>query len=503
MKWIDAARVRLRLLFARRAAEARMEEEFGFHVDMETERLMREEELALEEARRRALVAFGGTDRYGEALRDGRGFGWLNGLSLDLRLGLRMLVKYPGLTIVGGFGMAVAIAIAAGSFGMIQAIMDRSLPVPEGDRVVMLQNIDSRDGNTRRDTHLHDLETWRAQLTTVEDLGAYRELNRNLIAGDGATELIRVAELSASGFTLIRARPLLGRLLQDADERPDAPHVVVIGEAAWRMRFVADPHIIGRTLRLGSTDHTVVGVAPSDVRFPVNHEYWIPLRLDPASYARGAGPSLDVFGRLAAGASMDRAGVEVQTIRTRLATSHPDIHGHVRAQVVPYTHAYFDIDVPIVAWGLRLVQALITLLLVVVGVNVAVLMYARTATRLGEITVRTALGASRRRVVLQLFAEALVLSGTAAVIGLAAASVALNRIAELLRRELGGSLPFWFEPGLSPALAAYVAGLAVLAAVIVGVMPALRATGSRIQAGLKNLGTGAAGMQLGRTWQLL
>jgi len=502
MKWIDAARVRLRLLFARRAAEARMEEEFRFHVDMETERLVREEKLAPAEARRRALVAFGGTDRYGEALRDGRGLGWLNGLSLDLRLGLRMLVKYPGLTIVGGFGMAVAIAIAGVSFGMIQAITDRSLPVPEGDRVVVLQNIDARDGSTRRDTHLHDLETWRGQLTSVEALGAYRELNRNLIAGDGAT-LIRVAEMSASGFTLVRARPLIGRLLQDADERPDAPHVVVIGEDEWRQRFAADPGIIGRTLRLGTTDHMVVGVAPSRVRFPVNHEYWIPLRLDPARIERGTAPSLDVFGRLAAGASMARAGGEAENIRSRLATSHPDIYEHIRAQVVPYTHAHFDVDAPLVAWGLRLVQALITLLLVVVGVNVAVLMYARTASRLGEITVRTALGASRRRVVLQLFAEGLVLSSTAAAVGLVTASFALNRIADLLRREMGGSLPFWLEPGLSPALAAYAAGLAVLAAVIVGVVPALRATGSRIQAGLKNLGTGAAGMQLGRTWQLL
>jgi putative ABC transport system permease protein len=502
MKWIDVARARLRLLFARRATEERMREEFRFHVDMETDRLVREEGLAPEEARRRALVAFGGMDRHGEAMRDGRGLGWVSGLSLDLRLGLRMLVKYPGLTIVGGFGMAVAIAVAGVSFGLLSAMLDPSLPVPQGDRVVAVQHINARTGNSTGYTRLHDLETWREQLRSVGELGAFREVNRNLVVGDGA-ELITLAEISASGFALVRARPLLGRPLLTADEEPEAPPVIVIGEDEWRQQFAADPRIIGRSLRLGSTHHTVVGVMPTGFGFPINHQYWIPLKSLATDFARAAGPAVQVFGRLTADTDMDAAGVEVETIRSRLAVSHPGTYEELRAQVVPYTYPYFDVDAPGVAWIFALVQAMTTLLLVVVGVNVAVLMYARTASRLGEITVRTALGASRRRVVLQLFAEALVLSGVATVIGLMTASLVLNRVAELLRRELGGALPFWLEPGVSPGLAAYAAGLAVLAAVIVGVVPALRATGSRIQSGLKNLGTGAAGMQLGRTWTLL
>jgi predicted permease len=309
--------------------------------------------------------------------------------------------------------------------------------------------------------------------------------------------------MTASGFTLVRMPPLLGRPLLESDERRGAADVVVIGEDEWRNRFAADAGIIGRTLRLGTTEHTIVGVMPSGFRFPVNHQYWVPLRLSAADYERGAGPSIDVFGRLAAGASMARTRVEVETIRDRLAASHPEVYAHIRPQVMPYTYPFFDIDDPGVAFAFHVIQVLITLLLVVVGVNVAILMYARTASRLGEITVRTALGASRRRVVLQLFAEALVLSSAAAVAGLATAGYVLDRLSGLLRTEYGGELPFWLDPGLSPGLAAYVAGLAVLAAVIVGVVPALRATGSRIQAGLRNLGTGSVGIQLGRTWTLL
>jgi putative ABC transport system permease protein len=432
------------------------------------------------------------------------GRAWLSGLSLDVRLGVRMLVKHPGLTVIGGLGMAVAIAIAAISFGMIYALMDTALPVPDGDRVVMIQNFDARISNPNRATHLHDLATWREQLRSVRELGAFRNARRNLLQGAGDPELIRIAELSAAGFTVARTPPLLGRPLLEADEQLGAADVVVIGEEAWRNRFTADVGIVGRTIRLGAREHTVVGVMPAHFRFPVNHQYWIPLRLNAADYERGAAPDMDVFGRLADGASLNGARTEVETIRRRLATSHPDVYARIRPQVMPYTLPFFDLDSPRVAWAYHLVQALVTLLLVIVGGNIAILMYARTTARLGEITVRTALGASRRRIVLQLFAEALVLSSVAAAVGLAAAALVLRRLGDLLRREFGDELPFWLDPGLSPGLTAYGVGLAILAALIIGAAPALQATGRRIERGLRSLGAGGGhGLQLGRTWTLL
>src|SRR5690349_6201350 len=119
MQWFDAARARLRLLVGRRAAEARMDDEIAFHLEMEAARLAREHGLTPDEARRRARVAFGGVERHKEAMRDGRGLAWLGGFSLDLRLGLRMLAKYPGLAIVGGLGMALATAIGAGAYALM------------------------------------------------------------------------------------------------------------------------------------------------------------------------------------------------------------------------------------------------------------------------------------------------------------------------------------------------------------------------------------------------
>jgi putative ABC transport system permease protein len=503
MKWLDAARARLRLLFQGNAAEERMREEFGFHIEMEAERLMHEEGLDAASARRRALVAFGSAERYGEELRDGRGAAWLSGLSLDIRLGMRMLVKYPGLAIVGGLGIAVAITIAGVSFGVIYAMMDPALPFDGGDRVVMVQNLNTQHGNPDRGTHLHDLSTWREQLRSVTELGAFRTVRRNIADGEGGVELVSVAQMSATGFTITRVAPLIGRPLQESDERADAAAAVVIGEDVWRNRFAGDANIIGRTIRLGTVEHEVVGVMPARMRFPVNHEYWTPLRLNDADYERGAGPSLDVFGRLVEGTTLERARIEVATVRDRLAATYPDVYEHVTSSVMPYTFPFFDIDSPSVAWAFHLIQVLITLLLVIVGVNVAVLMYARTASRLGEITVRTALGASRRRVVLQLLAEALVLSAIAAGVGLVVSSFVLQRVGELLRSAMHGELPFWLDPQLSPGLTVYAVVLAVLAAVIVGAVPALKATGTQIQSGLRSLGAGGSGLQLGRTWTFL
>lgn len=501
MSWVDQTRTRLRLLLAPRGTESRMDEEFRFHIEMETERLVREAGLDPQEARRRALVAFGGVEKHKEALRDGRGLAWLTGMSLDLRIGLRMLVKYPGLSLVGVLGMAVAVAIGAVSFNVIYTFIDPTLPLDEGDRVVAIQNLNPRLNDEDRRTHLHDLATWREALQAVEELGAYRTIDRNLIAREGRPESVRIAEMTASGFRVARVPPLVGRYFDEEDQRRGAPAVVVIGYDVWQSRFAGEPDVVGRTLQLGSTLHSVIGVMPQGFAFPVNNRIWTPLRLDPLDFERGQAPGIDVFGRLAPSATLDDVQTQLTMIGQRLAADHPETHQHIRPRVLPYPRAF--LDSPELAWVFHLVQLLVTMLLVVVGTNVAVLVHARTTTRTGEIAVRSALGASRGRVVAQLFAEALVLSAAAAAVGLVAAWFTLRRLDALASRIGPGQLPFWMDFGLSPGVVLYVAGLVVLGAVIVGVVPALRATRRHVHAGLQQLGPGRSGMRLGRTWTAL
>lgn len=337
---------------------------------------------------------------------------------LDIKLGGRMLIKYPVVSLVGGLGLAVAIAIGAGFFD-VAAVVRSTLPFEEGERIVAIENWDTEWNNQERRIP-HDFVMWRDELKSIENLGAYRTIGRNLIIPGGETELVYAAEMTASGFALARVPALLGRTLLDADEHAGAPPVVVIGHDLWLTRFASDPGIIGREIRLGSTVHTVVGVMPEGFAFPISHRTWIPFRADPNRHARREGPGIHVFGRLAEGATLESAHAELTTIAQRMASAFPDTHERLRPRVVPYTMQLFD---DMEGWEIPFLQGLILLLLVVVCVNVAILVYARTATRQGEIAVRSALGASRRRIVAQLFIEALVFSAVSAVIGLAVARV--------------------------------------------------------------------------------
>lgn len=476
--------------------EAEMAEEFRLHLELRTADLVREG-LHPHEAARRARLEFGHLQSHKDDARASRGLRLFDELGfswLDMKLGLRMLAKYPGLSLVAVVGMSVAVAIAAGAFGLIASLTDPTLPLDQGERVVSLLKGDPDNADSRV---LHDFVQWRDELQSVQHLSAYVSDRRNLVIPDRGVELVRIAQMTASGFRVARVAPVLGRPLLDEDERASAPPVIVIAYEEWQRRFDGDPAILGRLVRLGGTVHTVVGVMPEGFGFPVDHRYWVPLKLDPADYESGGGPSLFLFGRLADGATLERAQAELTVIGLRTAAASPETREHLRPRVLRYTYAY--IDSPGGWLMMRAVSLIISLLLVVVAVNVAVLVYARTATRAGEIAVRTALGASRRRVVAQLFAEALVLSGIAAALGLAIARAGLGLFEDILVAS-GAELPFWMTLGLSPGLVAYVAGLALLAGVIVGVVPALKATGRRVQAGLQQLSSRGSQMQLGRMW---
>jgi putative ABC transport system permease protein len=420
---------------------------------------------------------------------------------LDFKLALRMLVRYPGLTAIGVVGMAVGIAIAAGAFGILYTFIDPALPLDEGDRIVVIQNWDAAANRVERRT-AHEFVEWREALASVQEIGAYTQVSRNLIADGAQPETVRIAAMSAAGFRLTRVPPLIGRTLEPADELDGAPDVLVIGHEAWRARFGADPSIVGRPVKLGAVPHVIVGVMPEGFGFPVSHQYWIPLRMDGSRPERRSGPDLTIFGRLAPGATFESANAELALLGQRAAEAMPQTHAQLRPRILPYTYPFFDIDSPAIAWVVHLVQFLITLLLVVVCVNVAILVYARTATRAGEIAVRTALGASRSRIVAQLFLEALVLAAVAAIAGLVLASAGLEQIHAAMLRGYS-ALPFWWDFGLSTGAVLYVVGLTVLAAAIVGIVPALKATGPRMHGRLKSMSAGSGGMQLGRLWTFM
>jgi putative ABC transport system permease protein len=408
---------------------------------------------------------------------------------LDLKLGVRMLARYPGLSLAAAFAIAVVVACGTAA-AAYDAVVNGSLPFEDGDRVVAIENRDAAT-NAPQSRAIHDFEQWRRDLKTVDAIGAYRLLSRNLAMTGRPPEPERLAEISASAFEIARVPALLGRSLIPGDERAGALPVIVIGFDEWRRRFDADPRIVGRTISVGDATHTVVGVMPDGFGFPANENYWVPLRLDAANYPRGRGPVLYVFGRLANGATLEAAQAEVEVVGRRAAADFPETHANLRPRVLPYTHWYLGMG----AFGTALSHFAVLLLLLIVGANVAVLVYARTATRRNEIAVRSALGASRRRIVAQMFAEGLVLSAIAAAAGLALAAGIRQQLDMLIVQA-----PFWVDVTLtSTQMIRNVLGLTLLGAVVVGVIPALQATGRRAQTGLHAVAS-ASRWTVGRTY---
>ena len=421
--------------------------------------------------------------------------------ALDFTLAWRMLLRYPGLSLVSVLGMSVGITIAAGAFTIVSMMMGTKLPLPEGDRLVSLVNWDASTNN-RELRLLYDLEAWR-DAKSIEDFSVSRNVQRNLIVGGRPPEVVMVAEISASAFRAARVGAYRGRTLLPEDERAGAPDAIVIGHDDWVRRFGADPDIVGQSVGLGSTAYTIVGVMPEGFGFPTYHSFWISWRLDAAANAPRSGPSVNAFGRLAPGATLESAQAELTAISRRLAAASPATHEHLRPLVMAYAHAFSDIDDPEDALAVYAIEIAIVLLLVLICINVAILVYARTATRQGEIAVRGALGASRRRIVAQLFVEALMLAGVSAAIGIGLTAVGLRQI-EGAMQALVGRWPFWFSLELQTSTVIYVVGLTLCAAAIVGVAPALKATGRQVHTRLQTLSPGSGSrMQMGRLWTAL
>lgn len=490
---------------------AEVEEELAFHLEARVRANM-EHGMNPDEARAAAEARLGNLDgvrrectdllraeRREEARRE-----WMKVSWLDFKVGFRMLVKYPVLTLVGGMAIAFAIWVGAGTFEFVSQLLFPTLPLDGGDRIV---GIDVQDvaGNRTERRVIHDFVTWREELSAVSELGAFREVERNLITGDGRGEPVELAEISAAGFRVARTPPLLGRVLVQSDEEPGATPVAVIGHDVWQNRFAADPEIIGHVIRLGAQQTTIVGVMPEDFGFPVAQHMWVPLRLNPLDYERGGGPSLRVFGRLTDGTSLEEAQAELTALGQRAAADYPETHEHLRPRVQPYAHSILGLSGLFAIAGISSINFVALLLLLLICSNVALLMFARAATRENELVVRSALGASRGRIITQLFAESLVLGGLAALVGLVAASAGLKwglRIVETAILD-GQRLPFWVDASLSPATLLYAVLLTLLVAVITGVVPALKVTGKGVGARLRQASAGGGGFRFGGVWTVV
>ena len=478
-----------------------MNDEMRFHIEMETERLQ-QRGLSAGEAARQAAIAFGGVEKHRGAGRDVLGLTWTRGLSTDLKLGTRMMRKHPGLTAVALFALSLAIGAGAAYLEFVSDLLHGKLPFPEPDRIVGIQLWDRQSGDPEHRVTTQFVD-WRSSLNSFEDLAAYRGLDRTLITDDGRAEPVAGVEITASAFRITRVPPLLGRPLVEADERPGAPPVAVIGYNIWATRFGFDQNVVGQSIRLGRARYTIVGVMPDGFGLPVHESLWVPLTLTDAAEARRAGPATRMFGKLAPGVAISTAQAELDARAAQAAADYPATDRYLQPVVKKYVESIWSTveDSTMQQTVFYSANIFFIGLLALCGANIATLVFARTATRETEISVRTALGASRGRIAGQLFAEALVLSGLAAAVGLTVAFYSLKWVKNVVVAGMEEPMMFWWNDSLSVTTIIYAAALAVFASVIIGVVPAMKATGAKVQDRLKqSTGATAASLKFGGIW---
>jgi putative ABC transport system permease protein len=493
---------RLLSSFRSNRAESELDREIRSHLQLLEDQFVADG-MARRDARYAARRAFGGVEQVKEQQRDARMFRWLAGWPMDLKLGGRMLVKYPGLTVVGGVAMAFGICVGLVIFQVLGLFTNPTLPLSAGPRVVEIRNIDLVV-NDEEDKILYDFLQWQQSLQSITDIGAWRNASRNLVVAAGDARPVAVAEMSASGFRVADGEPLMGRVLVDADAQPAAPAVAVIGHDVWRTRFGGDPNVIGRDVQLGTEHVTVVGVMREGFEFPVSHDVWLPLKTALLEQQPRSGPAITVFGLLAPGETMQTAQAELTTAGRRAASQFPATHEHLEPRLRPYAMMASPADDPAGMLILYSVYVFALLLLALICGNVGLLLFARAASREGDLVVRTALGATRARIVAQLFAEALVLGGVAAVVGVTAAHFALSNWALpfLEMNAPGGRLPFWFDLSLSPRTFGTAILLTVAGAAMVGIVPGMKIT-RRMGHRLKQATAGSGGLQFGGIWTVV
>src|ERR687896_2614093 len=381
-----------------------------------------------------------------------RAFDSLRFSVLDLKLGGRMLVKHPALTVIATIAIGFAVAVGTVGFEIARQALWPTIPLPDGDAIVALQNWNAAE-SARIDASRRDYELWRGGLSTITDLSAVEVEERSIAVGDGPGQPETVANVTASTFALTRVPALMGRTLLEADGRGGAEEVVVVGYDFWKNQLGGATDAVGRVIRISGTPVTIVGVMPRGYGFPQRNGVWRPLHLERIPEAS---PSLRyVFGRLAPGRTRDEATAEVAAIGARAATMFPETRENVRLQVLSLPDAVSDLPAA-AALVLASINVFLVLLVALLCGNVAMLLFARAVSRERELLVRSALGASRGRLIMQLFAEALVLCAVGAAVGLLVSRVVLARDRTMIEGQ-SGPLPFYIDTSISLTAILYAA----------------------------------------------
>jgi len=436
MRLLRAWLIRFGGLFSRQRRERELNDEIESHFALHIEDNIRAG-MSLAEARRAAILKFGGVEAAKESYRDRRSVPFLEILGQDLRYAMRTLRKNPGFAAVAIATLALGIGANTAMFSVVQAVLLRPLPYPQPDRLVEITETNPLKRWTHNVVAPANYADWRRMNTVFRDIAAYAGVDDKrasifdfFLTGSGDPQRLRSILVTGNLFDVLGAAPLTGRVFTDQETFGGHERVAVLSYGLWQTQFAGDPHVIGRKLLLSGKTYDVVGVMPRDFVFPGRDvQIYLPLGVQPAFFVQMRRPHmLNVIGRLKPSVSLDEARAQMSAIARRLEQTYPATNTKMGVRLDGFHTALTTESRP----ALLMLLAAVALLLLIVCSNVANLQLGRAAAREREMGIRRALGAGRFRLVRQLLTESTVIALAGGALGLIlamAARAALLRLA--------------------------------------------------------------------------